>query len=276
MQHGRISYDQLRGCGLGRGAIDHASRPGGRLLRVHVGVYALGHQAPSDHGRWIGAVLSCGADAALGVRSAGRLWRIDRGEGPRVDVIVPTRNGRDRDDVEIHRAALPPEEVTVRDGIRVTTVARTIVDLSHERDEAELRGVVREAQFLRLFNLAATRAAAARWPSRGLNDIIEDMVGSSSRLDDGFKRLIRRHCLPKPKAQAKVFGHRFDYVWEKQRVAVELDGFKAHVSLDAFQRDRSQGNELQLARWILLRFTWDDVFRREARTAGRLWQALGG
>jgi very-short-patch-repair endonuclease len=72
-----------------------------------------------------------------------------------------------------------------------------------------------------------------------------------------------------------LLGHKVDYVWADRRVAVELDGYKAHVSLDAFERDRSQGNALQLAGWLLLRFTWGDVHRRPGATIAMLRRALG-
>ncbi|MEA2294349.1 MAG: hypothetical protein QOE86_1988 [Solirubrobacteraceae bacterium] len=271
-QWGRITTAQLHAAGAGRGAIEKAVRSG-RLHREHVGVYAVGHCAPSDRGRWMSGVLACGEGAALSHRSGASLVGFRRAEGPRIDVTVP--GNRRRPGIAVHRSPLPPDDVTVHQGIPVTTVARTIVDLARELDPDPLTRAVREAQYLGLFDLEATRAAAARRPSQALNRIIEDMVGTSSALDDGFIRLLERHGLPTPVAQKRLLGHRVDYVWLEQRVAVELDGFNAHVSLDAFQRDRSQGNALQLAGWLLLRFTWADVHRRGRITAVTIRRALG-
>jgi very-short-patch-repair endonuclease len=274
-QHGRVTTAQLHEAGVSRGAVDRAVAAG-RLHRVHTGVFAVGHVAPSMHAGWMGAVLSCGDGAALSHRSATTLFGIRRAQGPRIDVTVPSRNGRERRDVRIHRSPLTAAEVTTRDGIRVTTVARTIADVAHEIDRDALASTVREAQFLGLFDLRATRLAAARRPSRALLELLEDMTPASSKLDAGFVELIRRHRLPMPLPQTKLLGHKVDYVWEAQRVAVELDGYNAHVSLDAFQRDRSQGNALLLAGWLLLRFTWADVHRRPAATVATIRQALGG
>jgi very-short-patch-repair endonuclease len=109
-----------------------------------------------------------------------------------------------------------------------------------------------------------------------LRELLEDMTVSSSQLEDGFVRLLQRHHLPLPVGQEWLLGHRVDYVWTQWRVAVELDGYDAHLSLDAFQRDRTQGNALQLAGWILLRFTWADVHRHPQRTVATIRRALGG
>jgi len=267
-QHGRVTGAQLEAAGLRRGAVQHAVAIG-RLHREHYGVYAVGHRAPSDHGRWMSAVLACGHDCALSHRSGARLLRIGRSEGPVPDVTCPGK--RARPGVCTHRGPLDGD-IMVRDGIPVTTVARTIVDLAHERDEDEVRRMVREAQYLRLFNLEATRVAAARRSTTLLTRLLEDMTITSSELDVAFVDLIKR--FPPPKAQKRLIGHRVDYVWERERVAVELDGYNAHVSLDAFQRDRSQGNALQLAGWLLLRFTWDDVHRRPRATLATLRNAL--
>ena len=272
-QHGLVTIEQLRDCGLGRGAVQHAVRCG-RLHRVHMGVYLVGHPAMTDHARWLAAVLACGHGAALSHRSAAAMRRLRSGEGPRVDVTVPARTGRSRRGVHVHGSSLLPGDVEEVAGIRVTSVARTIADVAHELDEDALRGVVREAQFQGVFNLVATRDAAARRPSRALNDIIEEMLGSS-RLNDDFLQLLRRHRLPLPIPEHRLLGHRVDFVYEKERVAVELDGYRAHRSLDAFQRDLSQGNALQLAGWLLLRFTWADVHRRPRATVDTVRRAIG-
>jgi hypothetical protein len=58
-QHGVVSRGQLGDLGVGRGAIEARVR-GGRLHRLHRGVYAVGHTALTREGRWLAAVLACG------------------------------------------------------------------------------------------------------------------------------------------------------------------------------------------------------------------------
>jgi hypothetical protein len=271
-QHGRIRTDQLQALGIGRGAVQKAVRSG-RLHREHVGVYAVGHVAPGAHGRWMSAVLACGDGAALSHRSAATLWGIRNGEGPAVDVTVPTRNGRRRPGISVDRAPLTAEDVTTRSGIPVTTVARLLADLAFAIDDDDLVRAVREAQFRRFFDLAAVERAHARRPSAALGRILEDLAPSESRLEDDFLRLLDRHGIPRP-VKATLCGHPVDFFWPQAALVVETDGVQAHSTLDAFQRDRSQTNVLQLAGYLVLRFTTADIRRRPGQVAAQIRAAL--
>jgi hypothetical protein len=63
----------------------------------------------------------------------------------------------------VHRARrLDPRDITIRDGIRVTTVARTLVDLSDVLTAEQLANVIHEAAFRNRFSLAATHQAMQR------------------------------------------------------------------------------------------------------------------
>lgn len=65
--------------------------------------------------------------------------------------------------------------------------------------------------------------------------------------------------LPRPVAQLPVLvgdrRYRLDLAFPDLRIAIELDGWEAHGSRRAFDRDRARGNDLELAGWTLLRFT---------------------
>src|SRR5688500_8790012 len=87
-QHGVVSSVQLAGAGLGLGAIEHATRSG-RLHRLHVGVYAVGHRPSSREARWMAAVLACGPGAVLSHRSAATLWGFREAETRNTDVTIP-------------------------------------------------------------------------------------------------------------------------------------------------------------------------------------------
>lgn len=269
-QHGRVSVGQLQRLGITNSATDVAVASG-RLHRVHTGVYAVGYAtAGGRHGRWMGAVLACGEGAVLSHRSAFTLWRIRDGEGPRPDVTVP--GDRRPRGVQVHRAQLLPSEVTVREGVPVVTVARALVETRLEDDDLER--AVREAQFRRLFSLRGTLSALERRPNRTLRAILQDLTPVDSVLGDRFLWIVRRYGLPQPGGQEGVDGWRVDFVWPRERVVVELDGRQAHETGDAFQRDRSQSNGLQLAGYLVLRFTAADLRRRPAHVARLVRQAL--
>src|SRR4051794_12500155 len=99
-QHGIITRAQLLAVGLlPSGISDRAN--GGRLHRIHRGVYAVGHPNLGKEGRWMAAVLACGEGAVLSHVAAAELWGMLPGrrlsaagpgdEGPpSVDVTVPS------------------------------------------------------------------------------------------------------------------------------------------------------------------------------------------
>jgi very-short-patch-repair endonuclease len=55
---------------------------------------------------------------------------------------------------------------------------------------------------------------------------------------------------------------------------VEADSWRAHSTPYAFQADRSSSNALQLAGWLVLRFTWEDLTRRARAVAASVREAL--
>jgi hypothetical protein len=235
-QYGRVSREQLLEIGLRRDAIGRRLRAG-RLHRVHAGVYAVGHLAPSREGRWLAAVLACGDGAVLSHRSAASLWKIRQAEGPAVDVAIPTRSGRSHPGIAVHRAKLAPHGVTIHQRIPVTTPARTLVDLAREVTHDELVRALRETQFLRLFDLAATREALTRRPCRRLCVLLEDLVLAQTGIEDRLLRICDRYKIPRPLTQQPHLGRRVDFLWPRERMVVETDGWEAHGTRSAFQAD---------------------------------------
>jgi predicted transcriptional regulator of viral defense system len=157
-QHGVVTLRQLEAAGLSRAAVSKRVRSG-RLHRMHRGVYAVGHGGVSLHGRWIAAVLACGEGAVLSHGSAAVLWRLLRPlDGP-VHVSVPSDGGRERRrGIHVHRCVAlaglsthglqsrQPPLVTRRDGIPVTSVARTIHDLRGAVPPRLVRRAIRQAE----------------------------------------------------------------------------------------------------------------------------------
>jgi predicted transcriptional regulator of viral defense system len=124
-QHGVVTIAQLLAAGLDRNAIKYRRRVG-RLHLLHRGVYAVGHRPPSPLAAAIAAVLACGPDAVLSHRSAAALWRIVPRWPTTPEVTTPSKHRRPG--IHVHRS--PHAETTIHYGIRVTTPARTLVDLA--------------------------------------------------------------------------------------------------------------------------------------------------
>ena len=150
-QHGVVSIAQLIAAGLQPSAVTLRLNAG-RLHRVYRGVYAVGHAALSNEGRWLAAVLVGGECAVLSHRSAAELWKLLPASGGPVEVTVPGRSGRaKRQGLRIHHSSSLLFAVTTRrDGIALTAPARTIADLQRTASPEDVRRAIRQANFVGL------------------------------------------------------------------------------------------------------------------------------
>jgi len=258
----------------------------GQLVRLHRGVYAVGHARLTRDGWWMAAVLAAGPGALLSHRDAAALHGL-RPPGNHVRWEVTTRGrASSTDRIRVFgTTTLRAEDATTVDGIPVTSVARTLVDLAGVVPEAQLTKALNEVERQRLFDLRAIEramAATARRNGRGHAAMRQALarlrtIGAPvtrSELEDRFVALLDAHDLPRPATNASVEGMEVDACWPQQRVAVELDGWGTHQTRQAFQNDRERSNDLTVADWALLRFTWADVTRRPEQTAARVARAL--
>jgi very-short-patch-repair endonuclease len=277
-QHGVVSRQQLLDLGLGRGAIDSRLRSG-RLHAVHRGVYAIGHASLSRRGTWLAAVLAGGEGAVLSHLSAAALWRlIDPVPAP---IDVTSLHGRPgRRGIRLHRGIVHPGERTARYGIRVTSVARTLLDTAEFGPEGALRRAFEEADRLGLLRPAELEEVCGRAEGRrGLPAIRRLMAkthdGSTrSALEDTFVALCREHRLPAPAINARLLGFEVDALWARQRLVVELDGFAYHRHRAAFERDRARDATLQAAGYRVIRFTHRRLTREPDAVAEQLGALL--
>src|SRR5829696_7819124 len=103
-QWGVVTRDQLTALGLGADGIAQWVR-GGRLIRLHRGVYAVGHDRLRLEGRWLAAVMACGPGAALSHRDAAALWELRQSNSAYIEVTVPSLNGRRAQrGIRVHRS----------------------------------------------------------------------------------------------------------------------------------------------------------------------------
>ena len=234
----------------------------GRLFTLHPGVYAVGHAALTANGRRMAAVLACGEGAALSHRSAAALWGIRKGAG-QIE-LTAVRTCAARPGILIHRSRhLPPEHVTERDGMPVTTVARTLLDLSDVVRPREVERAVEEAERLRLFDLTAVQAVIDASPGRhGRSTLIAAVRAATApeptreELERRFLRFCRTHGIPLPAVNLWVEGFEVDAHWRVAKLIVELDGWEFHRTRAAFERDRRRDAVLQLAGYRVLRVSW--------------------
>jgi very-short-patch-repair endonuclease len=260
-QHGVVAVWQLIAIGLGEGAIRYREKVG-RLHRIHRGVYAVGYRKLTRHGHWMAAVLAYGPDAVLSHRSAAALWGIGPGSY-KIDVTTP-HSKRSRKGIRAHTATLDSEDRAVRDGIPVTSVARTILDLAAQLDHGPLTHLVEDADRKQLFDLKALDRAIARRPRvagvarlRAVLNAYRGTADTRSRLERAFRRLIARAGLPEPQFNVIVAGVLVDVWWPQWKLVVELDSEPYHANPSAFESDRIRDATLQKADIRVLRVTGD-------------------
>jgi very-short-patch-repair endonuclease len=237
-----------------------------RLRRLCPGVYAVGHWALTPQSRDLAAVLSCGPRALLSHRSAGARHGLLKGSSQRVEVIAPRSRGS-RQGIVVHRTrSIHPDDRAEVDGIPVTSVARTIVDLAGQLDDRRLAAVVNEAEVRRVFDLRAVEAALQRRVGsdggkrlrRVLAQHTDPPGYSISKAEALFVALCEQHDLPRPQRISSA-GYELDFYWPDARLAIEVDGRAFHSTRRAFQQDRERDRRLAALGIQVARVTWRDL-----------------
>jgi very-short-patch-repair endonuclease len=212
------------------------------------------------------AVLACGPDAALSHQSAGTLWRILPRWPTPTHVTAP--NDRDRPGIHLHRS--PNAETTTHYGIRVTTPARTLVDLADVLTPKQLTRAVNEAQVQRLVTPNELTTLLTRYPGRRTSQLTPHRGATRSPLEDRFVRFLKRHHLPVPELNQRIQGHEVDALYREQKLVIELDSRQFHSTPRAFEQDRDRDADLLNAGFSTLRITDQRLKHNDAREAQRL------
>jgi hypothetical protein len=262
-RHGVVTRALLVEAGLTAEEIKQRVRRGA-LLRVHRGVYRVGHRAPTVEATYLAAVLACGEGALLCGRAAGHLLGVLRKPPRSPEVMAPAR--RRVPGVRTQRTnRLDATDATTCRGIPVTTVARTLVDLAAELPAPELARSCHEAGVRHGTTPMQVEAVLARRPnSRGagkLREIIRgDVHVTLSKLESRFLALLRDAGLVLPQTNRAAGGRRVDCRWHEQRLTVELDSYRYHQSRHAWEQDRRREREAHARGDELRRYTYGDVF----------------
>jgi very-short-patch-repair endonuclease len=247
---GLISAATLREVGLSQRAITdrYAS---GRLIRVHHGVYFVGHAEHTPLARAEAAVLACSPRAVLSHDSAAALFGLRR--WPLVPEVSSPLH-RERPGIRSHRTrTLTIADVTTREGIRVTTPVRTLRDIAPRLSDRQYTRAIHEARrngdlrdLPRLIDMCA-RARRLIDPAH---------APSESALDDAFRAFLTEHHLPFPEFQVVWHGYRVDAMYADQRLIVELDGRVDHAEWDRIEQDHLRDALALELGFRTIRITW--------------------
>jgi predicted transcriptional regulator of viral defense system len=277
-QHGVVARRQLLEIGFGPRAIARRLESG-RLHSLHRGVYAVGHRVVACEGRWMAAVLAIGPGSALSHRSAAAHWGLLSLRGGAVHV-TGERAVRERPGIIAHCSRLPSDETTTLDGVPVTTVPRTVLDLAVMAPRRSIEQALNEAERRQLTDPLSLNDLVARYRGRRglatLRTVLADRTPGITRseLEDRFLAFLDRAGLPRPELNAAIhLDDRFievDCVWRRQKLVVELDGRSTHDTADAFYGDRARDRALLVAGWSTVRVTWRDLDAEADRLAKEL------
>ena len=188
--------------------------------------------------------------------------------------------------VTAHRLPMGEDERTVVDGIPVTGLSRTLLDLASVLDRRRVELALNEAEVRGLTDVVPLARLLERYPRRRgaavlralLND--EAVLSGVTRNDfeERFAALLEAHGLPKPRFNADLFvrGRHFnaDCLWEGDRLIVELDGGAVHRTPRAFEEDRRRDRILTAAGWRTIRVTWRQLRDDPAAVAEDVHLAL--
>jgi len=270
VQHGAFHCRQATDAGF-TAKMRRVLLENGRWQTLYPSVYRLAGTPATWHQALMAACLVAGPGAVASHRSAGALWGLDGlGPGP-IEVTFPGRGERHLPGAMLHRTrSLAGVDIGRRDGIPVTRLPRTLLDLASVLDptrlevavDAALRdGHASVAHLLRRLPIHD----APQWPSAM-------MMGRSSSpacvrlysdtlpatLLDGAGRapLVRQYEL---RDVDRHLVARFDLADPSARVAVEFDSYRHHFGRQAWRRDQSRHNRATSLGWLVFHVTEDDL-----------------
>ena len=271
-QFGQVSRQQLSELGFTSNEISKRLTKG-RLIQVHRGVYAVGHPRPEGIARAAAAVLACGPYAVLSHFSAAAVWGLT--SWPTLhEVTVPAK--RRPSGIWIHvQPTLDIKDIRKHRGIRLTSPARTLIDIAPRQTDRGRARAVSQAELSKLMRPDQLAAALRRYPHHPGASLLRDPVDPTrSEFERRFPIFCKRYDLPPPRMNGHVAGYEVDALFIAERVIVELDSWEFHKDRRAFETDRERDAATLLADHVTVRITWERFNNEPSREAARLHAIL--
>lgn len=271
----------------------------GVLVRLRYGCYVRGSEWEQQPPRWRNLQMIHAHALATRTTSAGgfryshtsgarlhrlHLWNVDT----KVHLTQAVRPSKDRHgrDVICHTGKLAAAEKTLVDGLRTTSLERTVVDccliLAYRQSLVLMDHALRLGADRGMMDAMAAGLAGRR----GIKNLKRVLTAADSRSESPGETLTRdllvRLKLPMPDPQVEVRTstglYRLDFAWRRRKVALEFDGrtkyFDYQPTDEVLFKERQRENALIEAGWTFIRVTWKDLFD-EAAFKERILSALG-
>lgn len=285
-QHGVVARWQLLAGGVARTLVDDRVKRGA-LEHVEWCVYRVpGLDGARRH--LVAAVLAAGRDAAASYHTAAELHALGSfatsagRNAPPIAVSTSRGHPDPRPGRIVHRVRLGADERTVFDGVPVTTLARTLLDVAAILPDRALEQALARAQRESASCCDDLSTLLARYPGRPGTPRLRALLAAEtppvltrSEAEERFLSLVRMAQLPEPRVNAQIHGFEADFYWATARLVVEIDGVAYHRSPAAQQRDRHRDSSLGAVGIRVLRFTWADLTSRRDATLAKVAMALG-
>lgn len=290
-RHGLVTLEQLRRAGVSDRTRARRIRSG-QLVRMAPGVFRFGGAPVTWRTGVAAACLSAGPGAVASHRTAAAVWGLEAFDPPwTVDITVPRpRRLAPRPGVRVHEARdLHLAGVTVRDGIRVTGLPRTILDVAAttRNPDIALRALDSARRPPHRVPWSALREALVLHARRGRRGVVlyrEILERRAMKPPPGgeFPALVLKLLvdagLPEPECEhwVTVRGRRYrlDLAYPCWKIGGECDGKLGHDNERAFEEDPIRDNALQLDGWLMLHFTWARLVRDPAEIVAEVRAAI--
>jgi hypothetical protein len=274
--HGVIPGRAARSLGMTHRMIASAVKSG-RWRRHGRDIFIL--DGASESFRQLAASASA-RQAVCSHRCAAALYGLDGVKANKIEIVTtrPFKLMGLPHSVIVHRTChLPDDHISEHEGVALTSVGRTLLDLAGVSGYDVMRratmsavdkGLTSPEQLIGQLRCCAQmgRPGSAAF-RRFLLEMDWDLDPSDSDLEDlAFSLIVEAGC-PRPKRLFKVYDEglllgELDLAFPSHRIGVEVDSFAFHGDRSAFVRDRSRLNGF-MARsdWRILHFVHDDVRR---------------
>jgi very-short-patch-repair endonuclease len=181
----------------------------------------------------------------------------------------------------VHRSLiLEPRDIRVEKDLPVTSPARTMLDVAATLPERDLAYVLEEGlrkPLLTETDVYELLRRAGRHP--GVHTLTSLMAHQRGGITESMAQrqlleLIREARLPLPQTEVPLLDYRVDLFWMDLNLVVEVDGYAAHGTRGAFERDRRRDARLKAAGFTVIRFTAREIEYEPLAVIARLAQNI--
>jgi hypothetical protein len=273
-QHGVVTWHQALEAGLPEtAAARHLRDPAWTCPAPEV--YRVAGSQETWHQRVMIACLTVGPDAVASHRTAAALHRLKDFGPTTIDVTTHRWERRRRTRFRVHESLdLCEQDVTIIDGIRCTTVERTLIDLGAVVHPVKVARALDDRRRRDPGVLDRVRLRNEQLRKRGrrgcgvMRKLLAVRPGgdmpSKSELEDMFIALLEKHGLHPVRNFCVRAGNRVAYIdvaFPEVLYGFEVDSEEHHLDLERFVEDRRRNNWIRRT-WQLDQFTYADLKER--------------